>query len=110
LDNTQGTIQSGRALRIDAAEVDNSAGRIASLGADGLIVHTGGQLINGAGVPAGGSVLALASPEPDQPGGIISSNADLSIQAATIVGEGQLIAATDATIALQGDYTNSAGN
>lgn len=110
LDNTQGTIQSGRALRINAAEIDNSAGRIAALGADGLIVNTGGQLINGAGSTAGGGALALTSPEPDQPGGVISSNADLSIQAATIVGEGQLIAATDATIALQGDYTNSAGN
>ncbi|MDB5991967.1 MAG: filamentous hemagglutinin protein, partial [Herbaspirillum sp.] len=110
LDNTQGTIQSGRALRIDAAEINNSAGRIAALGADGLIVNTDGQLINAASVPADSSTLALTSQEPDKLGGVISSNADLSIRAATIVGEGELIAGTDATIALQGDYTNSAGN
>jgi filamentous hemagglutinin len=103
LDNRQGHIQSGGALRINAAEVNNSGGRIAAVGTEGLILHTSGRLINAADLPADGVNAS-------DPGGVISSTADLSIQAATLVGEGQLIAGTDATIALQGDYTQTAGN
>jgi len=42
--------------------------------------------------------------------GQIGSDQDLSITASTIIGNGQSIAKRDASISLQGNYTNAAGN
>ncbi|RXZ36330.1 filamentous hemagglutinin N-terminal domain-containing protein [Oxalobacteraceae bacterium CAVE-383] len=86
--SNSGTLYSEQALAID------STGRIAN---SGTLSALGDVALSGAGTL-------------DNDGGVVNSKSKLAIQAATLSGEGKIMAGTDATISLQGDYTNSAGN
>jgi len=90
LNNRQGTIQAARRADIGGASLDNTAGRIVSLNADGMRVTTTGALVNGAG-------------------GMIGANGDLDLSAATLSNQGQLNAATNATLNAQ-SIDNHAGS
>ncbi|WP_404978700.1 beta strand repeat-containing protein, partial [Caballeronia novacaledonica] len=90
LNNRQGTIQAARRVDIGSASLDNTAGRIVSLNADGMRVTTTGALVNGAG-------------------GMIGANGDLDLSAATLSNQGQLNAATNATLNAQ-SIDNHAGS
>ncbi|MDR5806796.1 filamentous hemagglutinin N-terminal domain-containing protein [Caballeronia sp. LZ019] len=89
LNNTQGAIQAARRVDINAALLDNTAGRIVSLNSDGLKVTTTGALVNGTG-------------------GVIGTNGALDVRAASLSNQGQLNAATDATLNAQ-SIDNHAG-
>ncbi|GJH25799.1 filamentous hemagglutinin N-terminal domain-containing protein [Caballeronia novacaledonica] len=90
LNNRQGAIQAARRADIGGASLDNTAGRIVSLNADGMSVTTTGALVNGAS-------------------GMIGANGDLDLSAATLSNQGQLNAATNATLNAQ-SIDNHAGS
>ncbi|MFC5474728.1 hemagglutinin repeat-containing protein [Paraherbaspirillum soli] len=92
LTNVGGNIGAAGNLNLNAASLDNTAGLIGSTaGAGGdLGLSTSGILTN-----------TLGS---------IASKRNLSLTANTLAGDGAVIAGQDATINLQGDYTNTAGN
>ncbi|MBU9217192.1 filamentous hemagglutinin N-terminal domain-containing protein [Burkholderia gladioli] len=73
LANNQGTIQSEGHAIVEGATIDNTAGRIISLNADGLRLNTTGLLTNAAGAAGIGAQ-----------GGVITGNGDVTIQAASI--------------------------
>ncbi len=80
---------SGIDLNATAGDIDNSNGTLITM--QGLAkLNATGTLING--------------------GGQIGSGQDINVTANTINGNGKVIAGRDATIALQGNYTNAAGN
>ncbi|MDS0862682.1 hemagglutinin repeat-containing protein, partial [Burkholderia pseudomultivorans] len=77
--NNQGTLQSAAAMTVAGESLDNTAGRITSLNADGLSVTTRGQLTNAAGTTAN-----------NVPGGVIGGNGDVSVQGANVVNRGTI--------------------
>ncbi|SAL41121.1 filamentous hemagglutinin outer membrane protein [Caballeronia sordidicola] len=82
LSNQGGTLQSAGALALNAASLDNTAGRIVSLNNDGLDITATGVLNNGAG-------------------GEIGANGALSVSASTLANQGKLTAAGDAWVRAQ---------
>ncbi|WP_322064082.1 hemagglutinin repeat-containing protein [Burkholderia ubonensis] len=90
ISNANGAI-SAATVNLVTANLDNTGGQIANPdGSRGQISITTGTLTNASGS--------------------IASSRDLSIQAASLVGSGRIVADWDATVSLQGDYTNAAGN
>jgi filamentous hemagglutinin len=88
LDNTNGTIQtSGRDFTLKSVSLTNDAGTIG--GSRDVTVQTG-RLTH--------------------VGGAIGSDQDLMLAADSFAGEGRIIAGRDASVSLQGDYTNPATN
>ncbi|MGK8206061.1 hemagglutinin repeat-containing protein [Burkholderia cenocepacia] len=77
--NNQGTLQSAAAMTVAGESLDNTAGRITSLNANGLSVTTRGQLTNAAGTTAN-----------NVPGGVIGGNGDVSVQGANVVNRGTI--------------------
>ncbi|HDR9021946.1 hemagglutinin repeat-containing protein [Burkholderia vietnamiensis] len=71
--NNQGTIQSAGHATVDGITIDNTAGRITSLGTDGLVLTAAGQLTNAAGTTADGAQ-----------GGVIGSNGDVTVQGGAV--------------------------
>ncbi len=71
--NNQGTIQSAAKMTIDGTSLDNTAGRITSLNAEGLELTTSGQLTN-----------ALGTTEAGTQGGVIGGNGDVTVNASSI--------------------------
>lgn len=69
LANNRGTIQSAGHATVEGAAIDNTAGRITSLNADGLQLSATGLLTNAAGATASGAQ-----------GGVIGGNGDVTIQ------------------------------
>ncbi|MCA8104322.1 hemagglutinin repeat-containing protein [Burkholderia sp. BCCIQ04A] len=88
--NNQGTIQSAAGMTVAGASLDNTAGRITSLNADGLSVTTSGQLINAAGTTANGAQ-----------GGVIGGNGDVSVGGANVVNRSTITSNTNLRIAGQ---------
>ncbi|WP_155648577.1 hemagglutinin repeat-containing protein, partial [Burkholderia pseudomultivorans] len=82
--NNQGTLQSAAAMTVAGESLDNTAGRITSLNADGLSVTTRGQLTNAAGTTAN-----------NVPGGVIGGNGDVSVQSANVVNRGTITSSTN---------------
>ncbi|WP_155640268.1 hemagglutinin repeat-containing protein [Burkholderia pseudomultivorans] len=82
--NNQGTLQSAAAMTVAGESLDNTAGRITSLNADGLSVTTRGQLTNAAGTTAN-----------NVPGGVIGGNGDVSVQGANVVNRGTITSSTN---------------
>ncbi|WP_059812967.1 hemagglutinin repeat-containing protein [Burkholderia ubonensis] len=90
ISNANGAI-SAAIVNLVTANLDNTGGQIANPdGSLGQISITTGTLTNASGS--------------------IASSWDLSIQAVSLVGSGHVVADRDATVSLQGDYTNAAGN
>ncbi|QCP50846.1 filamentous hemagglutinin N-terminal domain-containing protein [Trinickia violacea] len=82
--NHQGTLQSGGALTASGASLDNTAGRIVSLGTgeDGdLSVTATGQVTNATGTTARGAQ-----------GGVIGGNGNVTVQAGSLANHGVLTA------------------
>ncbi|MBN3778792.1 filamentous hemagglutinin N-terminal domain-containing protein [Burkholderia sp. Ac-20345] len=79
--NNAGTMQSGGVLSVTGTSLDNTAGRIVSLNADGMSLSTTGQLTNAGGTTATGAQ-----------GGVIGGNGDLSVHAGAVVNRGSLTA------------------
>jgi len=71
--NNQGTIQSAGHGEIGGVTIDNTAGRITSLNADGLVLNATGQLTNAAGTTANGAQ-----------GGVIGGNGDVTVHGGKI--------------------------
>ncbi|MBF5014701.1 hemagglutinin repeat-containing protein [Burkholderia pseudomultivorans] len=82
--NNEGTLQSAAAMTVAGESLDNTAGRITSLNADGLSVTTRGQLTNAAGTTAN-----------NVPGGVIGGNGDVSVQGANVVNRGTITSSTN---------------
>ncbi|MBU9488369.1 hemagglutinin repeat-containing protein [Burkholderia multivorans] len=82
--NNQGTLQSAAAMTVAGESLDNTAGRITSLNADGLSVTTRGQLSNAAGTTAN-----------NVQGGVIGGNGDVSVQGANVVNRGAITSSTN---------------
>ncbi|TKC91182.1 filamentous hemagglutinin N-terminal domain-containing protein [Trinickia terrae] len=100
ISNHQGTLQSGGALTASGASLDNTAGRIVSLGSDdgdNLSITTTGQVTNAAGMTARGAQ-----------GGVIGGNGNVTLTAASLVNTqgGQL---SGASLSLRADSLNNGG-
>ena len=89
LNNTQGAIQASRRADVNAASLDNTAGRIVSLNSDGLGLGVTGALVNGAG-------------------GTVGTNGALDVIASTVANQGKLTAAGDVQVRAQ-SFDNHAG-
>ena len=89
LNNTQGAIQASRRADVNAASLDNTAGRIVSLNGDGLGLGVTGALVNGAG-------------------GTVGTNGALDVIASTVANQGKLTAAGDVQVRAQ-SFDNHAG-
>ncbi|SDI70645.1 filamentous hemagglutinin [Paraburkholderia steynii] len=96
--NAQGLVQAGGALTVTAGSLDNTAGRVVSLNADGLTIATTDALTNVAGTTAGGSV-----------GGVIGGNGVVQLSAGTLTNHGQISAQGDGRIRAQA-FDNGAGS
>lgn len=79
--NNAGLIQSAGKQTIAGASVDNSAGRLISLNADGLSVTATGALTNAAGANVNGD-----------PGGVIGGKGDVTVQGNTVTNSGSMSA------------------
>lgn len=90
IDNRQGIIQSAGQMKVVAASLQNSAGRVTSLNGDGLSITTSGQLTNAAGTTANGTQ-----------GGVIGGDGAVSVQAGSIANQGSIGATTDLNIGAQ---------
>jgi filamentous hemagglutinin len=90
LSNQGGTMQSAGALAVNAGSLDNTGGRIVSLNGDGITLTTTSALVNGNG-------------------GSIGTNGVLDLSASTLSNQGQLSAATNATVRAQA-IDNRAGS
>ncbi|WP_186010158.1 hemagglutinin repeat-containing protein [Burkholderia gladioli] len=84
IDNQQGIIQSAGRMTVAGASLQNTAGRVTSLGRDGLSITTSGQLTNVAGAVANGAQ-----------GGVIGGDGSVELQAGGIANHGSISAATD---------------
>ncbi|VBB15912.1 Filamentous hemagglutinin,Uncharacterized conserved protein,filamentous hemagglutinin family N-terminal domain,haemagglutination activity domain [Burkholderia stabilis] len=79
IQNNAGLIQSAGRQTIAGASVDNSAGRLISLNADGLSVTATGAVTNAPGTTAGGD-----------PGGVIGGKGDVTVQGASVTNSGTI--------------------
>ncbi|MCL4671128.1 hemagglutinin repeat-containing protein [Burkholderia pseudomallei] len=81
IQNNAGLIQSAGKQTIAGASIDNSAGRLISLNADGLAVTATGALTNAAGANVSGD-----------PGGVIGGKGDVTVQGNTVTNSGSISA------------------
>ncbi|WP_085561807.1 hemagglutinin repeat-containing protein [Burkholderia pseudomallei] len=95
--NNQGTLQSAGHATVDGITIDNTAGRITSLNADGLVLNATGQLTNAAGTTATGAQ-----------GGVIGGNGDVMVQGGNIANHGTITSNTNLHVAGQ-SVDNSGG-
>ncbi|QHE94247.1 filamentous hemagglutinin N-terminal domain-containing protein [Pandoraea fibrosis] len=96
LDNQRGLFQSGGLLKVRGATLNNTAGRVVSLGGDGTSIDIDGELRNATGVNG-----------LDAPGGVIGTNGDLRLHAGSLINAAQLVAGTTMTLTSgQLDNTN----
>ncbi|MDN7629713.1 hemagglutinin repeat-containing protein [Burkholderia cenocepacia] len=95
--NYQGTLQSAGHATVDGTTIDNTAGRITSLNADGLVLNATGQLTNAAGTTATGAQ-----------GGVIGGNGDVMVQGGNIANHGTITSNTNLHVAGQ-SVDNSGG-
>ncbi|KAF3999094.1 hemagglutinin repeat-containing protein [Glaciimonas immobilis] len=114
LDNRHGSMFAARHLSVEQTSLtlNNAEGKVSAAG-DILLTlasldNTSGQISNTAG--ASGNIVLETSANVTNTAGNIGSDKDVSVNANTLIGEGKIIAGQDATINLQGDYTNTAGN
>ena len=95
--NRRGTLQSGAALSITGESLDNTAGRLISLSADGLTVTATGAITNATDMTATG---------PQE--GVIGGNGAVTLEAERIANHGTVSAQTDLNVNAQ-SLDNSAG-
>ncbi|WP_369072988.1 hemagglutinin repeat-containing protein [Burkholderia gladioli] len=88
--NNQGTLQSAAGMTVAGASLDNSAGRITSLNADGLSITTRGQLTNAAGTTANGGQ-----------GGVMGGNGAVTVQGGSVVNHGTITSNTNLRVSGQ---------
>lgn len=81
IQNNAGLIQSAGKQTIAGASIDNSAGRLISLNADGLSVTATGALTNAAGANVSGD-----------PGGVIGGKGDVTVQGNTVTNSSSMSA------------------
>ncbi|CAJ3777772.1 haemagglutinin [Burkholderia pseudomallei] len=94
IQNNAGLIQSAGKQTIAGASIDNSAGRLISLNADGLSVTATGALTNAAGANVSGD-----------PGGVIGCKGDVTVQGNTVTNSGSMSA--DATLHVIGQSVDN---
>ncbi|AIP55482.1 haemagglutinin [Burkholderia pseudomallei] len=94
IQNNAGLIQSAGKQTIAGASIDNSAGRLISLNADGLSVTATGALTNAAGANVSGD-----------PGGVIGGKGDVTVQGNTVTNSGSMSA--DATLHVIGQSVDN---
>ncbi|MFA8313494.1 filamentous hemagglutinin N-terminal domain-containing protein [Burkholderia pseudomallei] len=94
IQNNAGLIQSAGKQTIAGASIDNSAGRLISLNADGLSVTATGALTNAAGANVSGD-----------PGGVIGGKGDVTVQGNTVTNSGSMLA--DATLHVIGQSVDN---
>ncbi|MFJ2994936.1 hemagglutinin repeat-containing protein, partial [Pandoraea sp. NPDC087047] len=81
IDNQRGLLQSGAALKIRGASLDNSAGRVVSLSGDDATIDVDGELRNAVGTTENGKT-----------GGVIGGNGDFKVHADSLVNAAQIVA------------------
>ena len=114
LDNNAGVLFAQANLMVNqpGAMLNNAGGHIGASGDVDLTVasldNTNGQI--GTLQNSGGNLGILAIGNVTNTGGEIASDQDLRMAANALVGDGAVIGGRDATLSLQGDYTQTAGN
>ncbi|RXV69184.1 filamentous hemagglutinin N-terminal domain-containing protein [Burkholderia stabilis] len=88
--NNQGTIQSAGRATVDGSTIDNTAGRVTSVGTEGLVLTATGQLTNVAGTTANGAQ-----------GGVIGGNGDVTVQGGNIANRATITSNTNLRVAGQ---------
>ncbi|QVN18573.1 hemagglutinin repeat-containing protein [Burkholderia pyrrocinia] len=96
--NNQGTIQSAGHADVNGTTIDNTAGRVTSLGTDGLVLTATGQLVNAAGTTANGVQ-----------GGVIGGNGDVAVQGGNIANHGTITSNTNLHVSGQ-SVDNTSGS
>ncbi|WP_156438430.1 two-partner secretion domain-containing protein, partial [Burkholderia sp. BDU5] len=91
IQNNAGLIQSAGKQTIAGTSIDNSAGRLISLNADGLSVTATGALTNAAGANVSGD-----------PGGVIGGKGDVTVQGNTVTNSGSVSADANLHVIGQG--------
>lgn len=107
LDNTHGSLDA-QALQLSAHTLDNSNGAIRSdkntqLALSGSLKNQKGQISSAGAVSIQGQ--ATASPTLDNDQGSILAGEQLSIQAQSLTGKGEIASGKDAEIAVRNDFT-----
>ena len=107
LDNTHGSLDA-QALQLSAHTLDNSNGAIRSdkntqLALSGSLKNQQGQISSAGAVSIQGH--ATASPTLDNDQGSILAGEQLSIQAQSLTGKGEIASGKDAEIAVRNDFT-----
>lgn len=96
VENQQGTIQSAGHAEVVGTTIDNAAGRITSLNADGLVLTATGQLTNAAGTTANGAQ-----------GGVIGGNGDVTVQGGNIANHAAMT--SNANLRVTGQSVDNSG-
>ncbi|WP_249182105.1 hemagglutinin repeat-containing protein [Burkholderia cenocepacia] len=94
IQNNAGLIQSAGKQTIAGASIDNRAGRLISLNADGLSVTASGTITNAAGSNVSGD-----------PGGVIGGKGDVTVQGNTVTNSGSMSA--DANLHVIGESVDN---
>jgi filamentous hemagglutinin len=121
INNAQGSLYAARNFHVNqaAASFNNNTGKVNAAGDINVILasldNTNGQIANIANGQFsqrtnGGNIVVTTSGNMNNTAGSIGSSNNTTINANTILGNGNIIAGGDATIALQGDYVNLVGN
>lgn len=114
LNNNAGVLfaQANLTVNQPGATLSNAGGHIGASGDVDLTVtsldNTNGQIGNMQ--DSGGNLGVLAIGNVTNTGGEIASDQDLRMTANALVGEGAVIGGRDASLSVQGDYTQTAGN
>jgi filamentous hemagglutinin family protein len=82
--NAEGTMQAANALALQAADIDNTRGRLVSLDGSGTSVAATAALNNREGFIGGNGNVALAADRVDNTGGTAFANDNLTVNAGTL--------------------------
>lgn len=105
IDNAAGLLQAGGGLSLVAGSIQNAAGKIVSINADGLSLDVASALVGAGQIGGGGNVSVTASAIDVSGGGKITAQGDLSLE--TLAGD---MSARDALLAAGGHIVaNAAG-
>ncbi|AEK61565.1 hemagglutinin repeat-containing protein [Collimonas fungivorans] len=113
VNNNAGNLYAGQNVQLNqgGAVLTNVGGRIGAAGNTMLNVASLDNTFGLVGSTSGaGSDIGIAASSFNNNLGTVASGRDLSITAPTIANNGKVVAGRDATINLQGDYANTAGN
>jgi filamentous hemagglutinin len=110
IDNTGGAIQAAKALSLQGANIDNTAGRVTSLDQGGITAGAIGTFKNDGGIFDGNGNIQLSVGTLSNDGGKITAQANLDVTAGALTSTGDIYAGAALTAKVAGALNNASGS